>query len=62
MAKLKFEVGELAQLKSGGPVMTIIGNFASHLGAVVCRWFAGGKASDGHFPREALKVPEKKQK
>ena len=52
-------VGELAQLKSGGPVMTITG--ASQPGKMFCTWFRGGLAKMKYFPTKALRIPQPKK-
>lgn len=58
----KFKVGDVVQLKSGGPKMTCT-NIDQPLGTgrehVECKWFAGGKKQASYFPSEALMFPEK---
>ncbi len=55
-----FEVGEIVQLKSGGPKMTIAGvdttsaNTPAKRG-IYCQWFAGKKLEEGYFKPESLK-------
>jgi uncharacterized protein YodC (DUF2158 family) len=59
-----FSVGDLVQLKSGGPVMTVqaipdgmgISNFYR------CQWFSGKKLENGAFPPESLNAAEAKDK
>lgn len=57
---MDFAVGDVVELKSGGPKMTVrqIGNN----GLVYCVWFnvQGGVSTHGdfHFPPEALKKVE----
>ena len=46
MADEKFEVGDVVQLKSGGPKMTVY-NIVKD--AVWCRWFEGKKKRSGVF-------------
>ncbi len=51
----KFEEGDIVQLKSGGPAMTVcqvlgVDNYR-------CQWFSGKKLETGDFPYEALVVP-----
>lgn len=52
----QFQKGEIVQLKSGGPRMTIRTVF--HDGSVSCQWFAGTKLQEGVFHPESLKTPE----
>jgi len=42
----EFEVGDLVQLKSGGPVMTIKRVDGT---MVACQWFAGKNLEEGRF-------------
>ena len=59
-----FKVGDLVELKSGGPVMTVqavpdvpgISTFYS------CQWFSGKKLESGAFPPESLNPSEAKAK
>ncbi len=51
---MKFQVGDVVRLKSGGPHMTVreVGN-----DEVVCQWFVGGKhdsVSEAVFPVASL--------
>jgi uncharacterized protein YodC (DUF2158 family) len=43
-----YKVGDIVQLKSGGPKMTINGNKDSN-GRFYCSWFAGSKLEAGVF-------------
>lgn len=52
--KKQWVVGDLVQLKSGGPVMTVK-TVSSPEGSYTCQWFAGKKLEFGHFPGESLK-------
>lgn len=55
--KTEFHAGDLVQLKSGGPIMTVVEN--SHDGRYFCQWFAGKKLEAGHFNASTLaKVDE----
>jgi uncharacterized protein YodC (DUF2158 family) len=47
----KFKTGDLVQLKSGGPIMTVVDTGYADL---VCSWFAGKKHEKGSFPAAAL--------
>ena len=49
----QFQIGDVVQLKSGGPTMTVVGE---HQGDLLCRWFANESVpKDGSFPAAALK-------
>jgi uncharacterized protein YodC (DUF2158 family) len=53
-----FNVGDIVQLKSGGPKMTVnvlmkVGGF--HGGEYLCQWFGGKKLEQGYFPSDSLK-------
>lgn len=54
----KFKEGDIVQLKSGGPKMTVCDPAPSgkHFR---CKWFSGSRLEEGHFPEDALIVPEK---
>lgn len=57
MADEKFEVGDIAQLKSGGPQMTVIAvyNDDDDEPSARCAWFSsGGKDMESLFPLQAL--------
>lgn len=56
----EFKVGDIVQLKSGGPKMTVADVSARHviqnyIGRVGCQWFAGNKSETGYFPKESLR-------
>ncbi len=53
MAKT-FKVGDLVELKSGGPPMTVE-HEADAQGLIYCTWFAGKKAEWKRFNPDALK-------
>lgn len=55
----KKAVGELAQLKSGGPVMTIAGVLRD--GRVICSWFRGDLIKRKTFGIDALRIPQPKK-
>ena len=62
--KTVFQVGDLVQLKSGGPVMTV--NRIPDRGEknISCVWFAGSKDQQAYFNPLALQnytPPEKKK-
>ena len=51
-----FKVGDVVQLKSGGPKMTVAEkqpHMASNRG-IYCQWFAGSKLESGFFSAEVL--------
>ena len=54
--KSSFNVGDIVQLKSGGPEMTV--QMAPERPAVYykCQWFAGKKLESGQFPFDSLKL------
>ncbi len=52
---MAFNIGDLVELKSGGPKMTV--TRVENLGIrtiVRCTWFAGSKKEQGDFPPETL--------
>jgi uncharacterized protein YodC (DUF2158 family) len=50
------KVGDIVQLKSGGPKMTVDDPVNRFNQKVVCHWFAGGKLNSGQFERETLNL------
>lgn len=52
MAKGLFKLGDIVQLKSGGPAMTI--NDSTDYGWR-CQWFRGASLEQGHFEEHTLK-------
>jgi uncharacterized protein YodC (DUF2158 family) len=52
---MAFSVGDIVQLKSGGPKMTV-NDVARGDGKVVCVWFAGAKREVGTFEPATLQV------
>jgi len=50
-SKAAFKVGDLVQLKSEGPVMTVEKLFD---GSCRCQWFGGRKLEGGIFPFDSL--------
>lgn len=54
--------GDLVQLKSGGPVMTVTNDdpLNKRNGSVQCKWFSGNKLERGSFPIAALQSPPTK--
>jgi uncharacterized protein YodC (DUF2158 family) len=60
MANTEFKVGDIVQLKSGGPEMTIT-NPNAYGYKIECYWFAGKKQESANFPPDSLKRVEAKQ-
>ena len=60
--KLKFKAGDLVQLKSGSPVMTVEEADRDYTGqwkgTYSCSWFAGAKNNHRSFTEASLKVAE----
>jgi uncharacterized protein YodC (DUF2158 family) len=54
-----YKVGDVVQLKSGGPKMTVT---ASEAKTVHCVWFAGAKKEFGQFPPATLILPAEPEK
>ena len=49
----EFKVGDIVQLKSGGPKMTIE-EISEMDNSYCCKWFAGSKLQEGFFAASAL--------
>ena len=60
MAEIK--AGDVVQLKSGGPKMTVSQVGKASMGGEMlrawCDWFEGTKKMDGNFPLTSLKIAE----
>jgi uncharacterized protein YodC (DUF2158 family) len=57
----KFKIGDLVQLKSGGPTMIV--KEEVYGGDLKCQWFSGKKLEEGDFHPDTLehaKAEEKK--
>ncbi len=50
-----FNNGDVVQLKSGGPLMTVTSISTRGEGGVICQWFAGDVRKSDMFTPEALK-------
>jgi uncharacterized protein YodC (DUF2158 family) len=55
-----FKPGDLVQLKSGGPVMTV--NAIMSVERLQCTWFGGKKLESGVFHVEALQAATNTEK
>lgn len=55
---MKFSTGQTVKLKSGGPVMTVMGTnaFGMNPDMYVCQWFAGKSYKQAEFPAPNLKL------
>lgn len=53
--KCTFKIGEIVELKSGGPKMTVTEIIAT--GKVRCSWFVGSKHASTVFPLKSLQIP-----
>jgi uncharacterized protein YodC (DUF2158 family) len=51
-----FKEGDVVQLKSGGPKMTVKTMHTD--GDVYCQWFSGSKLQDGYFKPHSLQKGE----
>lgn len=51
-----FKEGEIVQLKSGGPKMTVksVSAMGIKKDELFCQWFAGSKLNTGYFTQESL--------
>ncbi len=61
----KFNVGDLVQLKSGGPVMVVeaVSSATYHSEeSYKCQWFSGKKLEYGHFSLDTLILAPKEDK
>ncbi len=60
----KYEVGDIVQLKSGGPQMTVkkITDKFMDDEPINCQWFSGSKLQDGWFNAESLVKIEDEEK
>jgi uncharacterized protein YodC (DUF2158 family) len=57
-----FKVGDIVQLKSGGPKMTVQDADQEGTG-IWCQWFAGSKLERGHFPKDSvIKIDDSEKK
>jgi uncharacterized protein YodC (DUF2158 family) len=54
VAEQRFNIGDIVQLKSGGPKMTVTQVFSDSTQCYNATWFAGAKREGGNFPHDAL--------
>ena len=54
---MKFKIGDVVVLKSGGPQMTVTGS--SEGDRALCSWFIDGAQSKGAFHEDALELAGK---
>lgn len=55
LVAMNFQIGDVVQLKSVGPKMTVTNvGTANNRTMVWCAWFEGTKQETGHFPPDAL--------
>ena len=50
------KVGDVVQLKSGGPKMTVSRHGQDDNNIVVCNWFVDGKSESAFFPISNLRL------
>lgn len=55
----QFKIGDIIQLKSGGPKMTVTDVREKHVNTA---WFAGSKKEAGMFPFEAVVFYQEEKK
>ena len=58
LGNMAFAVGEVVQLQSGGPKMTVVRAPNEIIDDYETSWFAGSKHEHGRFPEKALKKPD----
>ncbi len=58
MTEQKFFTGQTVKLRSGGPVMTVMGTptFGMNPNMYVCQWFSGKSYKQSEFPGPNLKL------
>jgi uncharacterized protein YodC (DUF2158 family) len=58
MSEQRFSTGQTVKLKSGGPVMTVMGTnaFGLNPNMYVCQWFSGKSYKQAEFPALNLKL------
>lgn len=62
---MSFKKGDIVELKSGGPEMTVVEVVKKiddePTGRIKCKWFSGKKLQNGSFPRESLAVADEEE-
>lgn len=58
----KFKPGDIVQLKSGGPSMTVAEESKYDRGEYICIWFKGASKEKGSFVADILKPYEAPKK
>jgi uncharacterized protein YodC (DUF2158 family) len=59
----ELKAGDLVELKSGGPTMTVKGRVSTtdnSSATYICQWFGGKKLESGQFHIDSLKAVELK--
>jgi uncharacterized protein YodC (DUF2158 family) len=54
----KFKIGDIVQLKSGGPEMTVTGVYED---TILTTWFAESHEEKGAFPLDAIVIHQQEQ-
>jgi len=62
MAAAVFKAGDIVQVKSGGPPMTVEGENKHYAGTYDCVWFKGASREHARFEGETLKAYEAPKK
>lgn len=52
----EFKKGDVVQLRSGGPKMTVDDTTKTSGGDLHCVWFVGDEKKSSYFAKEALKI------
>ena len=53
---MAFVTGDIVELKSGGPKMTVKGNPGTDPDLYDCQWFGGKKLENGFFRGDSIKL------
>lgn len=61
-SQIKFAIGNIVKLKSGGPDMTIRTTPEGTGINYDCQWFAGKKLESGRFPADSLELVKVEKK